>query len=115
MKEIEITVFFDSDHAHDQKTRRSISGVMVFLGRTLVSQLCKRQGAVEQSTNSAKFSAGSSVLDEVITIRYMLRCLGVKVTRSSILFGDNFGVIQNCSIKDILMKNKHVDIAYHRV
>jgi hypothetical protein len=45
----------------------------------------------------------------------MLRCLGVKVERSSYVFGDNLGVIQNTTIKDSLLKKKHVAISFHRV
>ena len=31
------------------------------------------------------------------------------------VFGDNLGVIQNATIKDSLMKKKHVAISYHKV
>jgi hypothetical protein len=30
----------------------------------------------------------------------MMRCLGVKVEFSSVLFGDNLGVIQNATMKE---------------
>ena len=35
--ELETSMFFDSDHAHDVKTRRSISGIILFVGRTPVA------------------------------------------------------------------------------
>ena len=34
--ELETSVFFDADHAHDHVTRRSISGLLVFVGSTPV-------------------------------------------------------------------------------
>ena len=34
--EMDITVLVDSDHAHDKVTRRSITGLLIFLGRTPV-------------------------------------------------------------------------------
>jgi hypothetical protein len=40
--------------------------------------------------------------EELIVIHYMLRCLGVKVLHTSLICGDNLGVIQNCVIKDSL-------------
>jgi hypothetical protein len=33
-EELDVNIFFDSDHAHDRKTRRSISGIMVYVGNT---------------------------------------------------------------------------------
>jgi len=52
---LETTIFFDSDHAHDTKTRRSIMGISVVVGLTPVTWFSKRQGAVEASTYSAEF------------------------------------------------------------
>ena len=41
MEEISITVFVDSDHGHDKVTRRSITGLIAFLGRTPAFYLSK--------------------------------------------------------------------------
>ena len=57
MEEISITVFVDSDHGHDKVTRRSITGLIAFLGRTPAFYLSKRQGAIETSTYGAKICA----------------------------------------------------------
>ena len=54
-------------------------------------------------------------VEEVGSIHYMLRCLGVNVDVPSKVFGDNLGVIQNATIKDSLLKKKHVAISYHKV
>jgi hypothetical protein len=32
VEEKEITVFVDSDHAHDKATRKSINGIVIFVG-----------------------------------------------------------------------------------
>ena len=45
--ELAITMFVDSDHAHDKVTRRSITGLIVLVGRTPVFYYSKRQGAVK--------------------------------------------------------------------
>ena len=39
--EISITIFVDSDHGHDKVTRRSITGLIAFLGRTPAFYLSK--------------------------------------------------------------------------
>ena len=56
-----------------------------------------------------------NAVEEVMSVRYLLRCLGVKVEHASYLFGDNLGVIQNSTIKESLLKKKHVAISYHKV
>lgn len=112
--ELQITAMVDSDHAHDKVTRRSITGLIVLVGRTPVFFMSKRQGAIETSTYGAEFCAMRTAVEEVQAIRYMLRCLGVKVNTATLICGDNKGVVQNCTISDSLLKKKHVAIAYHK-
>ena len=112
--EISITFFVDSDHRHDKVTKISITGLIAFLGRTPAFYLSKQQGAIETSTYGAKFCAMKPGLEEIIAIRYMMRCLGVNVETAILLFGDNMGVIQNSTIKSSLLKKKHVAISYHK-
>lgn len=76
--------------------------------------MSKRQGAIETSTYGAEFCAMRTAVEEVQAVRYMLRCLGVKVNAAALICGDNMGVIQNCTISDSLLKKKHVAIAYHK-
>ena len=54
-------------------------------------------------------------VEEVVALRYILRCLGVNVDTSSAVYGENLGVIQNATIKDNVLKKKHVAISYHKV
>jgi hypothetical protein len=112
---MEITVFVDSDHAHDKLTRKSISGIVIFVGRMSVFYSSKRQGEISTSTyyDAELCTMCTAVQQELITVRYMLRCLGVKVLHASLICGDNVGVIQNCMIKDSLLKKKHIVIAHH--
>ena len=51
-------VYFDSDHAHDQVTRRSVSGVLCFVGLTPINWNGKRQGTIKISSYSVEFCAG---------------------------------------------------------
>ena len=114
VEEIALTCFVDADHSHDTVTRRSITGIVIFLGRTPVLFQSKRQGAIETSTYSSEFCAMKTAVEEVHALRYMLRCLGVKVEHSTPILGDNKAVIQNSTLPDSLLKKKHVAIAYHK-
>lgn len=53
--------------------------------------------------------------EEAITIRYMLRALGVNVAKPSHISGDNAGVISNATTPDATLKKKHVALSYHAV
>ena len=55
-----------------------------------------------------------SAVEEVQSVRYMLRCLEVKAKHKSLVCGDNKGVIPNCTIPASLLKKKHIAIAYHK-
>ncbi len=50
-----------------------------------------------------------------ITIHYMLRALGINVSKPSTMSGDNAGVIVNASTPDATLKKKHVALSYHLV
>ena len=114
-RELDTSIFFDADHAHDHVTRRSITGLIVFVGSTPVLWQSKRQGCIATSTYCAEFISMRSAVEEAISIRYMLRCLGIPVTRPTDLYGDNFGVIQSAEIPDGELKKKHIAISYHYV
>ena len=112
--ELQTTVFVDSDHAHDKVTRRSVTGIIIFVGRTPVQAISKRQSSIETSTYGAEFNAMRTASEEVIAIRYMLRCLGVTVDKPTPVIGDNAAVIINASYPESLLKKKHVAISYHK-
>jgi len=113
--ELETSIFFDSDHAHDRKTLRSISGILGFVGSTPVMWMSRRQGAIASSTYQAEFYAGRCAVEEAISLRYMLRCLGIKVDNPTFLFGDNLAMINNCQLPEAALKKKHVAISFHMV
>ena len=56
-------------------------------------------------------------VEEAVSPRYMLRCLGVPVKKGNptTLYDDDWGVIQSASIPDSELKNKHIAISYHYV
>jgi hypothetical protein len=113
--ELTTSVFFDAGHAHDHVTQRSISGIIVFVGSTPVLWQSKRQGCIATSTYCAEFVSMRTAVEEVISIRYMLQCLGVPVTEPTDLYGDNFGVIQSAEVPEGELKKKHIALSYHYV
>eukprot|EP00957_Ditylum_brightwellii_P106566 8130435-Ditylum_brightwellii.AAC.1 len=94
-------------------TRRSITGLIIFVGKTPVMYQSKRHGAVETSTYGAEFMAMNTVVEEMMVLRYMLHCLGVKVSKPTRILGDNRSVIINSTVPSSLLKKNHVAISYH--
>ena len=115
MKPIDINLYFDASFGCDMLTRRSVTGVIVFLNGTPIKWICKKQNTVETSTYGAELVAGRLAAEVILEFRYKLRMLGVPVEKPSIMLGDNMSVIQNCSLPSSQLKKKHNAIAYHRL
>jgi hypothetical protein len=114
-KELTTTIFFDSDHAHDKVTRKSITGVLGLIGSTPVVGMSKRQGAIATSTYSAELCAARTASEEAIAMRYMLRSLGVPVTKKTLMLGDNMGSLISGSNPASTCNKKHSMVNYHYV
>ena len=77
--------------------------------------MSKRQGSTETSTYGTEFCVIYDVIEETISIRHVLCCLGIKVNTTSLICGENKGVVQNSTISDSLLKKKHVAITCHKI
>ena len=71
---LETTILFDSDNAHDQKKRRSLTGLIIFVGSNPVMWPSKRQSTVASSTYAAELSALRTATEESMDIQYFLHC-----------------------------------------
>jgi hypothetical protein len=113
MSELPITIFVDSNHGHDKKTGKSITGLIVFVGRTPIYWASKRQGAVQTSTFGAEFVALKRAVEEAVTTRYWLKSMGVSVTKPTVIYGDNLSAITNTIEPSSPLKKKYLALAYH--
>ena len=113
MKELEIVIFVDSNHGHDKVTGKSVTGIIIFVGRTPIQYYSKRQGSVQTSTFGAEFIALKAAVEEAIAIRYYLRSMGVHVTKPTVIYGDNLSAIKNTTDPGSPLKKKYLALAYH--
>ena len=114
-KRVFVWAYVDADHAHDQVTRRSITGIIVFVNSTPIKYVCKRQGTVESSTYGSEMVAARIATEIIMEVQYNMRMLGVEVVGPSRLIGDNMSVILSTSIPSSMLKKKHQSICYHKV
>jgi len=54
-------------------------------------------------------------VDAILEVRYKLRMLGVPITESSLLVGDNMSVVLNTTVPSSPLKKKHLGCAYNRI
>ena len=112
---IRITVYKDADHAHDVVTRRSVTGVLLFLNNTPVKWLSSRQKTVETSTYGSELVAAKVATELVLEYRNLLRMMGSGPDGPALMLGDNNSVVLNCTMPNSVLKKKHAACSYHRV
>jgi hypothetical protein len=112
---VRISGYFDADHAGCLQTRRSTTGIIIFLNGTAVKWYSKRQSTVGSSTYGSEIVAGRIPVEFAIEMRYKLRMLGVPIIGSYIMYGDNKSMILNMTTPLSMLKKKHNSTAYHEV
>ena len=68
-RHVRLMVFVDADHAHDQVTRRPITGIILFLNNTPIRWVCKRQKTVESSTYGSELVAACIVTKLIMEVQ----------------------------------------------
>ena len=113
--EARITVYKDADHAHDQVTHRSITGVLLFVNNTVMTWISKRQKTIKTSTYGSELVAARVAVELIMEYRYKLRMLGMPINGPALLLGDNNSVVLNTTVPSSPLKKKHNAIAWHRI
>lgn len=113
--EVEITGWVDADHAGDRLTRRSHTGILIFVNSAPILWYSKRQATIESSTFGSEMVAMRTALELIKDLRYKLRMMGVPLSGPALMFGDNKSVVNGASIPEAKLNKKHLGICYHAV
>ena len=105
--------FVDADHASNTVTRRSQTGILIFLNRAPIVWYSKRQNTVETSTFGSKFIAMRMADEHIEAVCYKLRMFGIPIEGLTNVFCDNEAVFKNTTILESTLKKKHNSICYH--
>jgi len=114
-KSVQITCYVDSDHASNQVTRRSHTGIIIYIQNSPIIWFSKRQNTVESSSFGSEFVALRIATEMIESLRYKLRMFGVPVDGPARVLCDNKSVVTNSSIPSSMLNKKHNSICYHRV
>jgi hypothetical protein len=100
-KPMQMIVFADADHAGDRVTRRSRTGILLYLNRAPILWYTKKQNSVETSTFGSEFMAAKAAVELIkgMCMRYKLRMLGIPLDEPAHLHVDNMSVVLNTSAR----------------
>ena len=76
---VTIHAFVDANHAGNVVTRRSHSGIIIFVNNAPIIWFCKRQNTVESSTFGSELVAMRICRDLIVSLRYKLRMFGLNL------------------------------------
>jgi hypothetical protein len=110
---VQMICFVDADHAGDQLTRRSRTGVLLYLNRAPIMWYSKKQNSIETSTFGSEFMALKTAVDIIKGMRYKLRMMGIPLDGPTHVRVDNMSVVKNTTIPESVLKKKSNSIAYH--
>ena len=72
-------MFVDADHTGNKGTRRSQTGVLIFLNNAPIDWYSKKQNTVESSTFGSEFIAIRIACDKIESLQYKLRMFGILI------------------------------------
>lgn len=112
---VQINLFCDAAHGTCHLTRRSTTGIVIFINGAPITWYSKRQNTIESSTFGSEFIALKIAVEMNEALRYKLRMMGIPICGETNCFCDNQSVVTNSVIPQSTLNKKHNIIAYHKV
>ena len=110
---VSIHCFLDASHASDKVTRRSQSGILIFVNMAPIIFYSKRQNSVETSTFGSEFTTCKQGVELIKGLRYKLRMFGIPLEGPANMYCDNEAVYKNVAIPASVLNKKMHGISYH--
>ena len=114
-KPVQINLFCDAARATCLITRRSTTGIIIFLNGMPILWYSKWQNTLESSTFGSEFMALHIAIEMNDALRIKLHMLGIPIDGLTNGFCDNESVVKNASIPESRLSKKHNAIVYHKV
>jgi hypothetical protein len=111
---VQINMFCDAAHATCHVTRRSTTGIIIFINGAPISWYSKRQNTIESSTFGSEFVALKIEVEMNESLGYKLRLMGVLIDGPTNAFCDNQSVVTNSVVPQSTLMKKRNSIAYHK-
>jgi hypothetical protein len=111
---VQVTFFVDAAFATDLVTRRSTTGIIIFVNGAPILWYSKRQATVETSTYGSEFTGLRIAIEKVEGLRFKLRAMGLPMAGPANGFCDNQSVVLNATLPSSTLKKKHNAVNYHK-
>jgi hypothetical protein len=102
----------DSNYATNKEDRKSVSGLLHFIGGVLVNWMSKTQAFVTLSSTEAELGAQVTGVQEVVFEQQLLDELGIGV-KPAIMLIDNTGAIYLIKNHQVSQRTKHIAVKWH--
>ena len=112
---VKLAAYVDADHAGNLMTRRSHSGIIIYLNNSPITWFSKRQNTVESLSFGSELVALQIATGQSEAMSYELRMFGVPLDGQAGVFCDNKSVVTNASVPSSVLNKWHNSICYHRV
>ena len=111
---MQINAFVDAYLAGEVTTRRSRTGILIFLNMSPTVWYFKRQNTAEASTYGSEFVTMRILVEMLIVLRYKLRLFGLPIDGPCNDFCDNDAVDRTAMRAENTLKKKHLSISFHK-
>jgi hypothetical protein len=98
--DVVVSCFVDADHAGNQVTHRSHTGIVIFCNRAPIIWFSKCQNTVETSSFGSEFVTLRIAVELIESIRYKLRMFGIPIQGAANVYCDNASVVVNSQMPE---------------
>ena len=102
----------DSNYATNKEDRKSVSGLLFFLGGILINWLSRTQAFVTLSSTEAELGAQVTGIQEVVFEIQLLEELGIGI-KPAIMLINNTGAIYLIKNHQVSQCTKHISVKWH--
>ncbi|CAA7054923.1 unnamed protein product [Microthlaspi erraticum] len=113
--EVCLNAFTDADYATCPDSRRSVTGYMVYLGKSLITWKSKKQQTVSRSSTEAEYRSMALATCELLWLNQLLRDMKITPTAPAKLFCDNKSAMHIASNPVFHERTKHIEVDCHTV
>lgn len=109
---LQVSGYVDADWASCEVDRKSYTGFVYKIGKSVVSWECRKQKTVALSSTEAEYMALSDACKEALFIRsFMNECLSMNGVIT--LYNDNQSAQKLCTNHMFHARTKHIDVRHH--